>query len=127
MQLGGVSLPDDLYWSDEHRYTPVAGALVRSLTGVAIVAAQAIPNARPATLTADDTRAWVRRSVVQALENLAATPGATHVWLHADGRQFSVQFRVQDAPVIEAEPVAFAAPLDGTDFFILRAIKLMII
>lgn len=126
MILGGVTLPNDLYWSDEHRYTPVQSSLTRSLTGVAIVAAQSIPNGRPVTLEGSDERAWIRGVTLDSLEALAAVPSATYTWLHADGRQYNVRFRHHDTPVIEAQPILFTAPLDQMDWFQVR-LKLMIV
>lgn len=125
MILGNITLPDDLYWSDEHHYTPVQSTLERSLTGVAMIVVQSIPNARPITLEADQTRAWITGGTLAALEALAAAPGAEYVWLHADGRQFTVRFRAHEPPVIEADPILFAAPLDETDKFRVK-IKLMV-
>lgn len=126
MILGGVTLPNDLYWSDEHRYTPVQGTLERSLTGVALVVAQGIPNGRPVTLEGAQDRAWISGTTLDALEALAANTGSSHIWLHADGRQYTVRFRYHEPPVIEAEPILFTAPLDGTDWFQVK-LKLMIV
>lgn len=103
--LGGVTLPDDLQWTDEYAWSPVARASEYSLTGALIVEEAAKLAGRPITLGGD--WAWVSIATLTALRALAATPGWTGTLALADAREFIVAFR-EDG--ITAEAVVFEAP-----------------
>lgn len=103
--LGGVTLPDDLQWTDEYAWSPVARASTYSLTGVLIVEEAAKQAGQPITLGGE--HAWVHLSILTALRALAATPGWTGPLVLADEREFTVAFR-EDG--VTAEAVVFEAP-----------------
>lgn len=103
--LGGVTLPDDLQWTDEYAWSPVARASAYSLTGALIVEEATKQAGRPITLGGD--WAWVSIATLTALRALAATPGWIGTLVLADARTFAVAFR-EDG--VTAEAVVFEAP-----------------
>lgn len=108
--LATVTLPDNLYWSDEFAWDPNAQQSEYTLTGALIVEESTRQAGRPITLAG----AWVDRATVQALRALAATPGDIQTLTLPDARSFQVLFRRGDQ-AIEAAPIGgpFAAPQAG--------------
>lgn len=90
--LGAVAIPEDVWWTDEFAWTPVAQATTRSLTGARIVQLGVKLKGRPITLASSDRGGWVTRATVLALRALADAPGATYTLALADGRSFTVAF-----------------------------------
>lgn len=124
--LGGVELPGDLFWSDEHSSWKVGQARKVSLTGALILHTSALQAGRPVTLetTQEGNRwtAWVTLAVLQQLRALEEDPEAGPFDLvlpdHNTGiRTLSVLFRREDGPAIEARPIRFMAPAIDTDAF----------
>jgi hypothetical protein len=107
-----VTLPDDLLWTDEHSYTPVVAAVDYSITGALLVETAARQAGRTISLSAPDTSmAWLPRSSVEVLTAWYAVAGLQMLLTLADGRVFTVAFRHQDAPALDATPVRkFATP-----------------
>lgn len=103
--LGGVTLPDDLQWTDEYAWSPVARAAEHSLTGALIVEEAARLAGRPITLSGE--WAWIGIATLANLRALAATPGWTGTLVLADTRSFEVAFRDDG---VTAEAVLFEAP-----------------
>jgi len=99
-----LTLNPDLYWSDEHNWSPVQQGVNPSITGVPIVQAAAMVTGRPITLEPiDDEAAWMTLADVTALRNWAAVPGKT-MTLTLRGVARTVIFRHQDGG-FEARPV----------------------
>ncbi len=72
-----VELPEDLYWSDEIDWHPVAQATTRTLTGALVVQSGALLSGRPITLQPeDDKSAAITRAALDTLRTWAAVPGA---------------------------------------------------
>jgi len=118
-----LTLPDGLYWSDEHNWQPVVQSAEYSLTGALIVESAIKLAGRPITLTADEDRAWMPRSDLDTLYAWASsTPVAMTLIYH--GRTASVIFRHNDPPAIQARPLWETWPPAGTDWLI-ATIKLM--
>lgn len=102
--LDTVQLPRGLIWVDEFDWQPVEAAAEYSLTGALIYDSAVRQKGRPITLRADDDAGWMRRDVAQAVNALAAAPGAVYVLTLADGRWFNVSFAPSQP--FEARPVA---------------------
>lgn len=99
-----LTLNPDLYWSDEHNWSPVQQGVNPSITGVPIVQAAAMVTGRPITLEPiDDEAAWATLAAVTTLRNWAAVPGKT-MTLTLRGVARTVIFRHQDGG-FEARPV----------------------
>lgn len=102
--LGGISLPDQLEWSDRYDWDPVAQDVRRTLGGGQVLFAQSLHAGRPVTLIARDRVAWLPSATLAALRGLAAIPGGTHT-LEWDGEMHSVAFRHHEPPAIAVEAV----------------------
>ncbi|MCR9089879.1 hypothetical protein [Algiphilus sp.] len=104
--LGGIALPDDIVWTDELDWEPVAQARARTLNGGQIIEETTLQGGRPITLGGG---VWVPRSTVLSLRTLAATAAQTHT-LDLRGDTYTVAFvrpnPIQAVPVIRyADPV----------------------
>lgn len=98
--LGAIAIPRGLIWSDEFDWTPVQKSLEYSLTGAALIDVGVKQAGRPITLEAQDDAGWISRATLQALQALAeAEPEGVHLFTHADGREFDVQFAPVDQPI----------------------------
>lgn len=113
-----ITLHDDLKWSDERNWHPVAQTAQRTITGALIVSSALMVAGRPVTLEPeDDSSAWMPHSVVVALRNFAVVPGRV-MQLTLKGVSRDVIFRHQDGDPIEAEPVIFYNNDDGADWYL---------
>ncbi|MDP2262681.1 MAG: hypothetical protein Q8K24_05930 [Hydrogenophaga sp.] len=113
-----VTLPADLLWSDEFKGPQVGQTASRSVMGALIVQARAMTAGRPITLQPEDENsAWMRRSTVEQLRNLAAIPGA-QLTLTMRGQTYSVMFRHHDGAALEADPVAHYSDAGADDFYL---------
>lgn len=107
--LAGVQLPDNLYWSDEFQWSAAAQTRAYSLTGALLLEEAPRQAGRPITLEG----MWVERTTVEAVQALADAPGSDRLLTLPDGRQFSVRFRHDGGPAVDARPlhpVATPAP-----------------
>lgn len=102
--LGAVVLPPDMQWTDELAFVPLGGTATTSLSGARIVQAGVMQAGQPITLQGGQDYAWISYATAKALLTLAASPLATYNLTLADGRSYTVRFRVEDTPV-EAAPV----------------------
>ena len=101
--LDGITLPDNLHWQDEYRWTPVEQRREYSLTGALLIDEAAKQAGRPITLTTPDGGGWTTRDTVEALRARLTTDQAMSLTLH-DGRTFSVRWRHDKQPLV-AEPL----------------------
>lgn len=106
VSIAGITLPEDLLWTDEFKGFGVGQSITPTITGALLVEEFDQPEGRPMTLSSAGA-AWVTRSTVEALEALAATPldgtYLTLVW--GDGRQFEVVFDRSSGPGFSATEV----------------------
>lgn len=122
-----LALPGGLEWSDEYAWSPVEQSMTRSVNGKAIVQVAGLVAGRPITLAGSERRAWVARSVCDAVHACAAVPGKELV-LTIRGIAYPVLFRHHEKPAFTARPVADRAnaPADWPHYvtlkFITRAI-----
>lgn len=121
-QLDTVQLPRGLIWVDEFAWRPVQASTEYTLTGALVHDTATRLAGRPITLRADADAGWMRRDVAQAVQALAAAPGAVYVLTLADGRVFNVSF-APDTP-FEAAPVA-RPELPGTDHPYVATLRLI--
>ena len=119
-----LALSADLYWADEHDWTPVVQSAERSITGALIVSVATRQGGRPITLRAySEASAWMARADVALLQAWAAMPGKT-LTLTLRGVARQVMFRHHEAPALEATPVMHFSDVDDADPYV-AAIKLM--
>lgn len=102
--LDSLQLPRGLVWVDEFDWQPVESSAEYALNGDLVIDAAVRQAGRPITLLGEEGAGWMRRDVLQALQALAANPGAVYVLRLADGRSFDVVF-APGAP-IKARPIA---------------------
>lgn len=103
-----ISLPNDLLWVDEFRWTPVASSSSYSLAGSLIIEQGVKLAGRPITLEPPDNEmAWVSRATHAALRAAAAIPARRFKLMleyPTDAREFLVAFAPVDDP-IDGNPV----------------------
>jgi hypothetical protein len=112
-----IALDEDLLWSDEFAWTPVAQSVTRSISGALIiqVAGDAASPGRPITLQPEDDRsAWTSRADLEVIKAWAAIPGAVLQLTLRDVTR-DVMFRHQDKPAIEARPVVHFSDVEPGD------------
>ncbi|MBF0283144.1 MAG: hypothetical protein HQL51_01645 [Magnetococcales bacterium] len=102
--LGGVLLPEGLEWKDRRAWSPVVQEVTRTLSGKQVIFCGALVGGRPITLEAEDGVAWISALTVEALEALAAVPGAVYV-LGWEGESFNVMFRHHEPPAVDFSPI----------------------
>lgn len=86
-----IELPEDVWWSDEFAWTPIAESNEFSLTGSLIVDVGTRQAGRPVTLASNPNGGWVTRAIVMALQAQRDTPQATISLTLADGRTLTVK------------------------------------
>ena len=103
--LGTIQLPEELRWVDEFTWTRQSSQVDFTIAGKAIIYSSAYLNdaTRPITLKADD--AWIDRTTLESLFQLAKNELNSYTLTLNDGRSFVVVFRFWEKPVIEVSPV----------------------
>lgn len=89
--IDSITLPPDLIWEDELRWSPVAQSKERSITGVWLVDVQARDGGRPITLVGRENAAWLLRPDALALIQWLALPDQVFT-LTRNGADFLVKF-----------------------------------
>ncbi len=108
LDLDGIDLGVEGWWSDRHGWTPVRERVRTGITGKPIVTTATLQYGRPITL-ADLA---LDRAVLDALEALRDTAGSTHTLTLWDGAVYPVMWRHADV-AIESRP--FEPAQDPTD------------
>lgn len=102
MILDGIDL-GDLDWVDEFEWDAIGQETQRSVGGQLLVQAAVKHHGRPVTLASNGGE-WTPLSVVRSLELLRDTLGKVMQLTLPDGREFSVIFNRENAP-LEAVPL----------------------
>ena len=111
--LAASILPDDIIWTDEHKWVPVTQTLSRTAGGRAIIQHGELSGARPITLTCH----WITKTILDELSALRDTAGAVALLTLPDGRTFNTMFRNQDQEPIVAKPVIDRPIYEAVDLF----------
>jgi hypothetical protein len=117
-QLGNVLLPA-MIWQDEYDWLPVTQTIERTVTGGLIIEESPLFYGRPITLT----DAWVSRTTLDALVQLAEQPGKKHT-LMLRGQAQTVIFNRENDDAIAATPLRPEWDPDGNSIYELT-IKLL--
>lgn len=122
--LDTITLPADMKWTDEFRWTPVAQQVEVTTAGALLVEESGQLAGRPITLEAqrddDGGYVWVDRATLLDLNALAASPLADSILLTLhDGRTFNVRFRYGDGPPVDATAVRHIVPAVDDDVYTL--------
>lgn len=108
--LGGVTLPEDLVWTDELNYSSVAQNKQRTLTGALIVQESAKIKGRPITLTGTAESGWIDRATLLTLQTLVDTVDNDLV-LNFNGTNYNVRFDRDNG----LSPITTAQIIDCSD------------
>jgi hypothetical protein len=127
VSIGGITLPDDLIWENEHSFTGVDSRVEKSTGGAPIIWEGEI-GGRPADLVGGDNWGWITLSQRKDMKALASVPRSTYELIHGT-ESYTVRFRNEEGEPIEAEPVK---PMPGyemedDDMYCNVRIKLMIV
>lgn len=102
--LGGVTLNDEMIWTDRFRFQFVAQSVRRTLGGNIVTFAQGLVKGQPITLEAIETQGWLTKQQVEDVIDLANVVGGVYS-LQIESDIFQVQFRHEDAPAVDMRAV----------------------
>lgn len=111
-----ISLPEDMFWSDEYSWSPIEQAVATSITGAAIVDIGVRTAGRPITLVSDEQHAWMPFSIVTQLKAWRDTAGK-QLTLSLRNANFTVMFRHQEKPAVDVTAVIDYNAPDAQDWF----------
>jgi len=114
---GTITLPDDMLWPDEFKWTPVTQQWDVSLGGSQIIEISTQSFGRPITLKGDPDGPWLSATEMDALRAAEITQGDTPMTLTLpDGRTFSVIFfGTGGTPGVDGDQVLLRAPLNSME------------
>ncbi|ABK43850.1 putative transmembrane protein [Magnetococcus marinus MC-1] len=103
-QLGDLTLPESIQWTDRRAWSPVAMETARTLGGTPVLWSQPLIKGRPITLEAADGVTWLDQSTVMAIEAMAAQSGVVFplIW---GAESYQVMFRHHEPPAIQFQPI----------------------
>lgn len=118
--LGHLSLPGDLFWSDEFAWSETVGKQSTAINGALIQEFSKRLAGRPITLQAGNNFAWISRALFDQLITLANDPLQPAYLLRTpDGREFSVRFRPENnQPAVTAVPLRHIWPAQPDDWLV---------
>lgn len=111
-----VTLPDDMFWTDRHSWSPTEQTVSTSITGAALIDVGTRLNGRPITLVSDEGHAWITYSVIDQIKAWAAIAGC-QMSLSIQGTTFSVVFRHHEKPAVDVRAVVDYNTPDAADYF----------
>lgn len=111
-----VNLPDDLFWEDQHNWSPVEQTVSTSITGAAIIDVGTRINGRGITLRSTEEYGWLPYATVSQLKTWADTPGK-QLSLTLQSATFNVIFRHHDKPAIDVFGIIDYNAPDAQDWF----------
>lgn len=125
--VGGVTLPGDLEWTDELAWAESREAQDLSLSGGVLIQKSKQAGGRPLTLDTDNSVYVTRQQVLdlQALRDNEAVD--TFTVNHPDGRTFTCRFRYGDGLPVDAANTLFRSPPQPVDGFHDLTLRLMIV
>lgn len=120
--LDAIVLPPDMLWEDEFQWTQVRQTVRPSVTGAQLIQMNAVQAGRDVTLVGKVEGAKgfavIHRSVVNALRaKEVSSMGAPMTLTLSDARTFSVIFRYDDGPAVEATPIKHKDPPVDSDYY----------
>ncbi len=124
--LDGYALAEELQWTDKYMWSRVKASIKRSIQGKLLIRETCLPSdaGRPMTLTAD--HAWMQRSDVDAIYELAQLTEATLTIVLNDAYSYHVKFRHWEDGFFDVVPLMDSAfPNDATWYRV--ALKLVLV
>jgi hypothetical protein len=121
-----VALPGDLLWADESSYSPVVQTVAPSITGAALVMAEALQY-RPITLRpASDTASPITLGACRQLRAWADTP-LQEMTLTLRGMTWDVIWRHNDNPALDWRLAFHVDEPDDSDLCFLGDLRFLTI
>ena len=114
---------DQLYWSDEYKWSKVIQSQEYAISGSLIVEDWVKLSGRPITLQGGDDRTWVSKEVVIQIQTLLDLPGQSITLYLTDGRQFTVIFDNSSGAGFEAEPLGSIYPTPPEIPYVIKSMK----
>lgn len=115
-----LTLPPDLLWVDEFRWSPVSQGTERSITGALLVDLQPRIGGRTITLQGKEDSAWVLRSGLATLQAWAELPGQQFTLTH-NGVTRTVIFdhgtEEESRAIAQVEPVVDFSDPEPSDYY----------
>lgn len=117
--LDGVTIPDDLIWTDEFQTTQIAQTVGRSLTGAFIVQSGTKLHGREMTLSGGGDSGWLTKAGIDALRVLLESNPDTDMTLVYRDETFTVKQNATSGPSLVASPVIDYSTPDDDDWYTL--------
>jgi hypothetical protein len=111
-----VTLPSDTLWRDELGWSPVDQSTEYMLSGSLDIQGGVRLKGRPITLGGEESASWLARGTILSLLTWAAVAGK-QLTLNYHGRTFTVMFRHQDAPAVDAQAIVEKVPPADEDWY----------
>lgn len=124
IQLDSLILPD-LVWTDRYSHSGVESQVEKTLSGRPIIWEQSTQG-QPITLEGGSDTAWILKSDLDILYAMTKIPNAYYE-LSFEGVLYTVRFRNEEPPCIEASPLVGRPNQAAGDYFNNLGIKLMIV
>ncbi len=124
IQIESLILPD-LVWTDKYVETGVETKTERTLTGRQLIWEQSVYG-RPMTLEGSENSGWILKSNLDLLFAMGQIPNSYYE-LSFESEIFTVRFRNEEKPCIDAKPIVGRPNQADGDYFSNLIIKLMII
>lgn len=121
--LGGITIPEDLVISEARTWTGIQAVVDRAVDGSPLVY-EALQGGKPITLVGTPNSAIITKSTYDQILSLASTPGNT-VSLVFEGTTYTVRFRNEEPPTINATPFVERPNQADADYYHSVIIKLM--
>ncbi len=113
--LDAITLPPDLEWTDEYKWSAVHHQKTISLNGALIVEESAQQKGREITLEGKLDAAWITKATLDLLRAKTETAGLV-MTLGYFGTNYNVIFR-RDVKPIDARLIVDYANPDPTDYY----------
>lgn len=123
--LGGVEFDGTaacIVWVDEFKTSKIAQTNNRTLGGQLVSYELGLVEGIDITLESQSETGWLTKAQVQAVKALAEVVGATYT-LDFEGQVFTVQFRNDEPPAVDYNPIIFRSNSEPGDYY-LGTIKL---
>jgi len=120
--LGAVALPD-LIIDNEFGLSGIQAVVKFSLGGTPLIFEQE-RGGKPLDLVGTADSGWITKATLLSLRAMASVPRATYL-LSYENTNYTVRFRNESQPVIEAEPVLPRPNQEVDDWYANVRIKLM--
>lgn len=112
--LDTITLPADLLWIDEYKWSGIAQQTDIMQDGAVVVQADAQQTGRPVTLQGGDNFGWIDKATLESLRTLARNPGLEITLTMHDGVARNVVFT---GDRLVAEAVVEYSETDPGDYY----------